>query len=172
MLIKCTTCDKTLRVPDSAAGLTVVCPECQARVQVPEARFEERPEADYPAREREYPPPSPRERAPEGEARRPCPMCGEMILADAIKCRYCGEIFDEDLRRAERRERGTAKGDADLTAGEWVVAIICSGIGCIVGIVWMIQGKPKGTKMFVISLISDVIKSAIQLAIMAANNKL
>ncbi|HKB42381.1 MAG TPA: hypothetical protein VKD72_38500 [Gemmataceae bacterium] len=35
----------------------------------------------------------------EDEARRPCPMCGEMIIASAVKCRFCGEIFDPTLRR-------------------------------------------------------------------------
>ena len=37
--------------------------------------------------------------------RRPCPMCGEMVKASAAKCRYCGEIFDEDLRRLEKRKK-------------------------------------------------------------------
>ena len=95
---------------------------------------------------------------------RPCPMCGEMILASAVKCRYCGEVFDETLRRAERKRRG-AVGDADLTAAEYLVAILCSGIGCIVGIIWMIQGKPKGTKMFGISFLMAIVWSAIRFAI-------
>ena len=29
---------------------------------------------------------------------------------------------------------------------EIIVAILCSGIGCVDGIVWMIQGKPKGKR--------------------------
>jgi len=36
-----------------------------------------------------------------------CPYCAEGILADARKCRFCGEILDVDLKRARRRrERG------------------------------------------------------------------
>jgi hypothetical protein len=32
--------------------------------------------------------------------RKSCPACGESIAAVAKKCRFCGEIFDEELRRA------------------------------------------------------------------------
>jgi hypothetical protein len=28
--------------------------------------------------------------------REPCPFCGELILATAIKCRFCGRFLDED----------------------------------------------------------------------------
>ena len=28
-------------------------------------------------------------------ARRPCPMCGEMIAVEARKCRFCGETVSE-----------------------------------------------------------------------------
>jgi hypothetical protein len=38
-----------------------------------------------------------------------------------------------------------------MTTGDWVVAVLCSGIGCIAGIIWMIQGKPKGGKMVMVS---------------------
>jgi hypothetical protein len=31
--------------------------------------------------------------------RKSCPACGESIAAAAKKCRFCGEIFDAELRR-------------------------------------------------------------------------
>ena len=44
--------------------------------------------------------------APATEDRRPCPMCGEMIMAAAAKCRYCGEVFDPAIKKAEVRRQG------------------------------------------------------------------
>jgi hypothetical protein len=44
-----------------------------------------------------------------------------------------------------------ARGESDLEVGDWILAVLCSGIGCIMGIVWMVQGKPKGIKMFGVS---------------------
>jgi hypothetical protein len=103
-----------------------------------------------------------------GEQRKPCPMCGEMIPINAMKCRFCNTIFDPALRKQEAKRKKAiagAAGDDDLTAAEWLVAILCSGIGCIIGIVWMVQGKPKGKKMFLISIISSAVGAALRAAI-------
>ncbi len=89
--------------------------------------------------------------------RRPCPACGEMIIMSALKCRFCGEAFDPGLKRKQRRGGGGE--DDDLTGGDWLIAIICTGIGCIVGIVWMIQGKPKGGKMVGICVLVAILKN-------------
>jgi hypothetical protein len=112
----------------------------------------------------------------EVETRKPCPMCGEMIVRDAAKCRYCGEIFDPELKKREKKKAKSSKfsgsDDEDLTTGDWVVAVLCSGIGCIVGIVWMIQGKPKGAKMLGVSLLMQVVWTVIRIAIEAASGNL
>jgi hypothetical protein len=157
----CPSCGRALKAPDNTVGKTVKCPHCQGHIQVPGPIYE--PE-EVPAAPYEM---EPAAEAPAQEDRRPCPMCGEMIKVGAVKCRYCGEVFDETLRRAEKRRKGEDR-DSRLGAGEVVVAVICSVIGCIVGLVWMIQGKPKGIKMFGLSILCDVVKSTVWLMLQAA----
>ena len=32
-----------------------------------------------------------------------CPYCAESIIVDAIKCKHCGEILDNEIRAARQR---------------------------------------------------------------------
>ena len=185
----CEFCGKRLKAPDSAAGKTSKCPQCGKPVTCPEPVYDAEPvveKPDVPEILDDIDPYSdlddgtpygvsgPAEPEESEERRRPCPMCGEMILASAAKCRFCGEVFDEGLKKAQLKKKKKKKkkksydpDDEDLSAGEWVVAIVCSGIGCIAGIVWMIQGKPKGWKMLVVSLIADVVKAVIRFGLLS-----
>jgi hypothetical protein len=88
---------------------------------------------------------------PAEDDRRPCPMCGEMILTTAAKCRYCGEVFDETLKRTEKKKKKASGEDATLTPGDYALCIVCSGIACIASIIYLIQGKPKAPKMLGLS---------------------
>lgn len=196
--ITCPSCGKTLRAPDSAAGKQARCPACSAQIMVPEPVHEaEEVGPDFGIEEPSgpsggigdllgdldsgpavagpaapwmaSPAPSPASADAGGEPRRPCPMCGEMIVVGAVKCRYCGEIFDPTLRRKEAKtRRGGSASDDDLSSGDWVLAILCSGIGCIIGIVWLIQGKRKAGKMIGVSLLCaflwNVLRFAIEMA--------
>jgi hypothetical protein len=96
-------------------------------------------------------------------------MCGEMILATAAKCRYCGEIFDPTLKKAKgKRFKTFSHEDESISTGEMVLAVLCSGIGCILGLVWMIQGKPKGLKMVGLSIAMSVFWSIVRGVLMMA----
>jgi hypothetical protein len=156
ILVTCPTCNGSFNAPDSAAGKRAKCPKCGGIIEIPtavpaEEIFDAEEAPPRPFDDDDFEVESPPSLPTDVEGRKPCPMCGEMIQRDAVKCRYCGEIFDPVLRAKEMKSK-VAPGDADLTTGEWVVAILCSGIGCIVGIIWMIQGKPKGKKMLLISI--------------------
>jgi hypothetical protein len=72
------------------------------------------------------------------EARRPCPMCGETILASAIKCRFCGEVFDPVLKKGKgkgkkpRKRSSRRSGDTNLAAGRHLmigILLMIAGIG-------------------------------------------
>lgn len=54
------------------------------------------------------------------------------------------------------RLRGRRSDDSDLETVDWVLAALCSGIACFIGIFWLIQGKPKGLKMIGASLLFAV----------------
>jgi hypothetical protein len=61
-----------------------------------------------------------------------------------------------------------ANPDTDLTPLDWVLAILCGLIGCIVAIVYISQGKPKGTKMLIINIVAIVIWNVIGFAVQFA----
>lgn len=181
---ECPHCGRKLKAPDNAAGKSSNCPGCGRRVTAPEPIHDaeivghdsgdDMPEIlDGPSPYSDlddgtpYGVEGPADAPLPPERRKPCPVCGEMIIASAAKCRFCGEVFDPALRKAESKKRGkrASREDSELTTGEYAVAILCSGIGCIAGLIWMIQGKPKGGKMLGISLLFVVIWNVVRFAI-------
>ncbi|MBC7815372.1 MAG: hypothetical protein IAG10_00570 [Planctomycetaceae bacterium] len=169
--ISCDSCGKQLKVRDEAAGRRVKCPDCGSVVQIPE------PDDVMDAEAADDNPFAGGDISSDGAEydRKPCPACGEMIVKTAAKCRYCGEIFDPALKKkakakSRRSSGGYADDGDDMSTGDWVAALICSGIGCIAGIVWMIQGKPKGTKMFLVSLGMFIFWNIVSFAIQVAKN--
>jgi hypothetical protein len=167
----CPRCGKNLKAPDNAAGKSSKCPGCGSPVTCPEPVYDAElvdpaaggpdPYADLDS-DKPYGMAGPAPGAPpaqeaSGEARRPCPMCGEMIVASAAKCRFCGEIFDPALKKAKAKGKRHSADEADLTGGDIAVGLLCGWIGCIAGIVWMIQGKPKGWKMLLLSFIASIV---------------
>src|SRR5262249_58294093 len=104
---ECSACGKKIKAPDENAGKKARCPYCKSVIFVPEGVYDAEEgtapgavESDgYGVQEAPAPPPPP-------EDRQPCPMCGEMVLADAVNCRYCREGFDEHLKRPPKRNNG------------------------------------------------------------------
>lgn len=164
----CSACGKIVRAKDSAAGKQVKCPVCGGVISIPEAVYDAvdadefgsgfELDFDHVAAEQHSPSAS---SGGSVEQRRPCPACGELIVSGAAKCRFCGEIFDRKLKQQAARSTPSDE-DSKLSTGEWLICIFCSGIGCIVGIVYMCQSKPKGLKMFGVSLLVQLIFGAIQ----------
>jgi hypothetical protein len=89
-----------------------------------------------------------------------------MIIATAAKCRYCGEIFDPKLKKKAQRQDDND--DPDLSTMDYVACILCAGITCIIGIVYMIQGKRRGLKMVGVSLAAIVFWNIVNVILQAA----
>lgn len=178
--VTCKSCGKSLKAKDSAAGKRVKCPQCGDPMTIPEPIYDAEEADGYDdqgyedddygyddyGQDDQYDLGDQVANAPAGEKRRPCPACGEMIIDTAVKCRFCGEIFDASLKKRQKKSRGSSGSlDDDMTTGDWVVAILCSGIGCIAGVIWMIQGKPKGAKMLGVSLLMQFFWGAVRVII-------
>ncbi len=163
--VDCSSCGKTLRAKDDAAGKTAKCPACGEKIQIPAISEVVDAEDDFSSltpsavSSSQYSP----DDLTDGDDKKPCPMCAEMIVATAKKCKFCGEIFDAKLKKAKKKS--ASGGGEDMGVGEWIVCLLCPGIGCIVGIVYAIQGKSNGGKMIGISLVMIVFWNVIRFAI-------
>ena len=113
---RCGQCGKKLKAPESAAGRKSTCPGCGHMVTCPEPGVEaEVLEVTMEPVEDELDPYGIAEEeaagpvltrigaGPSAEGRRPCPMCGEMILTSAAKCRFCGEVFDATIPKVKKK---------------------------------------------------------------------
>lgn len=169
---KCPGCGKEIQVPESMAGKRVKCPACSHVWQVPGGVVDAEALPELPAltsrfddlMSDSYPLATDRANAggPAGQPaaaaeppRRPCPMCGEMIVQGAAKCRFCNAIFDETLRRAEKKKKRKgdwSDSDMDLTTSDWIFCVLCPGITCICSLIYLVMGKPKAVKMLIVSI--------------------
>jgi hypothetical protein len=92
-----------------------------------------------------------------------------MIPVAAAKCRFCEAIFDPRLKARAKGKQSGSGDDENLSTGEWLICIFCAGIGCIVGVVYAVQGKPKGMKMVGISIAAAVVWNVLSFAIQVAS---
>ena len=94
-----------------------------------------------------------------------CKYCGESIKRVAKKCKYCGEFLDKRLKpsRNSAARAKSAKAEEMPSAAEYVLCVLCSGIACIVAIVYLIQGyTKKGGIMLALSLVMQFIWGFVQ----------
>lgn len=69
------------------------------------------------------------------EERKPCPVCGESIMAIARKCRFCGTDLEAwQAARDATVEQVLFQGHPDVfySAGQYVIAVITLGIAALV----------------------------------------
>ena len=134
---ECPQCGKKLKAPGSAAGKSSSCPGCGIKVTCPEPVYDAEvvemelarakpkgfdPFADVDD-DKPYGVMGPPPEGSSSDENRPCPMCGEMIVATAAKCRYCDEVFDETIKRSGKAKSGKGKKKAILRSIARVSAI-------------------------------------------------
>ena len=182
--VKCSDCGKSLKAPDALAGKKAKCPDCGAIVPIPKAALDAEEMRDEPvSKPKPKAKPKPVEddydstfddiaddeaNAPVDESakRKPCPMCGELIAKTAAKCRYCGEVLDPALRKRAKKKGSSTSSEDELTGVDIALCVLCSGIGCIVGIVALCRGQSsRGGKMIGISLVMQFVWGGINLLI-------
>jgi hypothetical protein len=57
--------------------------------------------------------------------------------------------------------------DSQLTALDWLAAIVCAPLGCILGLIYLVNGSPKAGKMLLTSIIVSVVMNLIGISLIA-----
>jgi ribosomal protein S27E len=184
---RCPGCGKNIQIPASMAGKRVKCPACSHIWQIPGGVLDAELVSDAPKSSEwfddmmsdDYPIAAGQRISPFGAGtgpandmpRRPCPQCGELIIVGAAKCHFCDAIFDETLRRVEKKKqkrKSWSSDDEDMTAGDWLLCILCTNIACILSVIYLIMGKPKASKMIAVAIIMQIIGGIIVFIIRAS----
>lgn len=129
--LSCPHCNSTLKGPDDLAGQTLKCPKCGKPVEVPASPAPVTPPPS-PA-----PPPAPESRESE---RVPCPMCSELIMANAKVCRFCGHWLVESAAEGPLSEAASVPRPAGGSV--WLDA------PAIIGFILALLSAPMGAFLF------------------------
>jgi len=149
MFFNCPRCQTELKLPPDVAGPgeMIECPACGEDIRVPQSQ----PPPKKILTRRPTPP-------AHSSSTKPCPYCGESILAVAVKCKHCGS----DLT-------GKTESPVERSEAVGVIALILPICSAMVAWFWL-SGMPlihdPGSKLGMISIIT-VIATAILAAIEA-----
>src|SRR5438445_8074448 len=160
-VIDCPSCNRKLNLPDDLLGREVRCPGCKFTFTVtPASEMAVPPLRPVLVRE-EAPPSRPPAPARLGAGRigdEPCPMCGQPVPDDAIRCAYCGAYMDQgsteeahgDIRHGYEPDRSA------LIMALGIISLACSplvGTCCFlffgVGVLFSIAGLGTGIPAWV-----------------------
>jgi hypothetical protein len=86
------------------------------------------------------------------------------------------ERSDEQPERIPRRKEidirhrrfQNGEAEAEMTGGDWALAVLCSVIGCFVGLVYLVQNKPKAGKMIGVSILCSVVWSILRFIVVSS----
>lgn len=136
--VTCPSCRGKFNAPDNAGGKRAKCPTCGSAIEIPavasaEEILEAEPLQASPYTDDDFEVEAP-PALPEDSGTKPCPMCGERIQRTALKCRFCGEVFDPLLANAMRRESGDSR-ESSQDRTNAIVIFVTSILGCFSPIV-------------------------------------
>jgi hypothetical protein len=178
---KCPKCLRSLQAGDSKAGQSLYCPSCNELVTVPPLLIDtgsqgnSRTDADDLVL-------SILESAQESSDTRKCPFCAESIKANAIKCRFCGEVVrqlsDTTLGVSGIGEEPTIYGQSINRRNEIQSEPIgcmktLSGIGCVWAVflvvlvwflIWLATGL-GGLPLLVLVIVLGVVAILLKLLV-------
>ena len=151
----CPSCGKKLKAPDDAVGKSSKCPQCGLPVTCPEPVYDAElvetpaampggvdPYADLDSDQPYGMVGSAPAAATATELRRPCPVCGEMIIATAVKCRFCGKVFDATIKKLKKKAKGGKASRLKSIASAQRSLIICILLQIALYIALLIVGQP------------------------------
>lgn len=184
----CSHCQAVFEVDDSLAGRAVDCGQCRHPMTVPAQKAGTGIQARKSTRQIRFTCPhcqtffevdsSLAGRAVDcGQCKRPMSVPNQSDAAfrsgdpdqdlPSFERDYIDDRYDRsvpDIRRYPGQSDPTYS-DLEMTPVDWVLCTLCAGIGCLVGLYLLSQGKPKAGKMVAISILSAIIWTGIRLAL-------